>query len=307
MEYKDYYKILEVDKGANQDEIKRSYRRLAKKYHPDLHPDDDKAQDKFKEINEAYEVLGDEEKKKKYDMFGSSYNFSGGQNFDPSQYGFGGQTYSYSGGDGEDFSDFFNMFFGGSTSGGGFNINDLFGGGARGAGPAQRQSYETDLSITIEEGYKGANKSVSLSLGGVNKTIRVKIPKGITPGKKIRVKGDKWGIDGDILFKIHFYEDERLQLEGMNINKRIDILPWEAALGSKILVETFEGKIRITIPKGIVGGRKIRIAQKGYKDMKGRTGDLYIQVNIVNPAELSEEQEELYRKLMEISQTDLDR
>ena len=89
MEYKDYYKILEVDKSASKDDIKKSYRRLAKKYHPDLHPDDKNAQDKFKELNEAYEVLGDEKKKQQYDTFGSSYNFSGGQNFDPSQYGFG--------------------------------------------------------------------------------------------------------------------------------------------------------------------------------------------------------------------------
>ncbi len=303
MEYKDYYKILEVDKDASQDEIKKSYRRLAKNYHPDLHPDDEKAQDKFKEINEAYEVLGDEKKKEQYDMFGSSHNFSGGQNFDPSQYGFGGQTYTYSTGDGGGFSDFFNMFFGGS-SGGGFNVNDLFGGGARGGRPAQRQSYETDLSVSIEEAYKGTNKAVSLSLGGVSKSIKVKIPKGITPGKKIRVKGERWGIEGDIIFKINFLEDEKLELKDLDIIKTVDILPWEAGLGSKKLVETFEGRIRITIPKGMVGGRKIRIPKKGYKDMKGKTGDLYIQINIVNPPVLNERQEELYKELMEISEED---
>lgn len=136
MEYKDYYKILGVDEKASQDDIKKAYRKLAKKYHPDLHPDDEKSQDKFKEVNEAYEVIGDEEKRKQYDTFGSSQNFSNGQNFDPSQYGFGGDSYTYTSSDGGDFSDFFNMFFGGggarsssARSSSGFDIGDLFGGG----------------------------------------------------------------------------------------------------------------------------------------------------------------------------------
>ena len=175
MEYKDYYKILEVDKNASQEEIKKSFRRLAKKYHPDLNPNDEVAQEKFKEINEAYEVLGDEEKKKKYDMFGSSYNFTGGQNFDPSQYGFGnGYTYTYTtSGDGAGFSDF-SICFGGD-SGSGFNINDLFGGAKggrasrRGYRP-ERQSYDSELNITLEEGYKGTTKSISLNFGGQRKT-----------------------------------------------------------------------------------------------------------------------------------------
>lgn len=306
MEYKDYYKILEVEKSSSQDEIKKSYRRLAKKYHPDLHPDDTVAHEKFKEINEAYEVLGDEEKKKKYDMFGSNYNFAGGQDFDPSQYGFGGNTYTYSSGDGGDFSDFFNMFFGGGS--GGFDINDLFSGG-RGStrGPAPRQSYESQLNISIEDGYKGGEKDVSISLGGSRQNISVKIPKGITPGKKIRVRGEKWGIDGDILFKINFIEDEKLRLEGLDLIKRVDILPWEAALGDKILLSTLEGKIRVTIPKAIEGGKKLRIAKKGYRDMKGKQGDLYIQINIVNPPNLTKKEEKLYKELKELNSYELDR
>ncbi|MFY9213366.1 MAG: DnaJ C-terminal domain-containing protein [Tissierellaceae bacterium] len=302
MEYKDYYKILEVDKNASQDEIKRSFRRLAKKYHPDLHPNDKEAQEKFKEINEAYEVLGDEEKKKKYDMFGSSYNFTGGQNFDPSQFGFG-NAYTYTtSGDGGGFSDFFNMFFGGDArKGSSFNLDDLFGGSGFTRSRPKRQSYESELYISVEEGYTGGSKEVNISLGGQSRNISVKIPKGILPGKKLRVKGEKWGLDGDILFTINFLEESRLKLDGLDIISRIDVLPWEAALGTKAVVNTLDGKIKVNIPKGIVGGKKIRIPNKGYRDMKGNRGNLYIEINIVNPPSLTKEEEKLYKKLSEIS------
>lgn len=306
MEYRDYYKILEVDKNTSKDDIKKSYRRLAKKYHPDMRPDDKDAQEKFKEINEAYEVLGDEEKKKQYDMFGSNYNFSGGQNFDPSQYGFGGgESYTYSTGEGG-FSDFFNMFFGGGGSkSSGFNINDLFGGArSRGSSYTPRQSYDTELDITLEEGYKGITKEISLNFGGETKNLSVKIPKGIFPGKKLKVKGERWGIPGDILFKINFKEDIKYRLDGLDITSKVDVLPWEAALGTKAVVETLDGKIKITIPKGITSGKRIRIPKKGYMDMKDNVGDLFIEINIVNPPSLTEEEEELYKKLMDISKYD---
>lgn len=307
MEYKDYYKILGVGKSASQDEIKKKYRKLAKKYHPDLHPDDKDAQEKFKEINEAYEVLGDEDKKKQYDTFGSSYNFAGGQNFDPSQYGFGnGRTYTYSTGDGGGFSDFFNMFFGGGggpSSSSGFNIGDLFGSGG-GRAKRSRQSYDLDLNISLEEGYNGTTKDISVNIGGETKNISVKIPKGIFPGKKLRVKGEKWGIAGDILFKINFHENSRYRLDGLDITLKVPVLPWEAALGTKAVVDTLEGKIKVTIPKGIEAGKKIRIPKKGYRDMKDNLGDLYIEINIVNPPSLSEEEEELYKKLRDLSNYD---
>ncbi len=303
MEYKDYYKILEVDKNSSQNDIKKSYRRLAKKYHPDLNPNDSKAQEKFKEINEAYEVLGDEEKRKKYDTFGSSYDFSGGMNFDPSQYGY---SYSYTDSSG-DFSDFFNMFFGGggSSKSRGFNINDLFGGGktsgfGRRAEP-QRQSYESELSITLEEGFSGITKDVSLNFGGEVKELSIKIPKGILPGKKLKVKGEKWGIQGDIVFRINLIDDGKNRLDNLDIISKINLLPWEAALGTKVVVSTLEGKIKVNVPKGILSGKKIRVPNKGYVDMKENRGDLYIEINIVNPPALSEEEEKLYEELSRVS------
>jgi curved DNA-binding protein len=306
VEYKDYYKILGVEKSSSQDDIKKQYRKLAKKYHPDLHPDDEKAQEKFKEVNEAYEVIGDEKKRKQYDTFGSSTNFSNGQNFDPSQYGFGsGGTYTYTT-EGGDFSDFFNMFFGGgaqssSRSAGGFDIGDLFGGGARSSRrrEAQRQSYESELSITIDQAYHGTTKKMTLNIGGENKAIDIKVPAGILPGKKLRVKGEKWGVNGDVLFKINI-DEGRDSLDGLNVNKKLDLFPDEAALGGKKLVETFDGKIKVNIPKGISSGKRIRIPKKGFKDMKKNTGDLYIEMNIVIPEHLSDKEKELYKELKKI-------
>ena len=302
MEYKDYYKTLDVDKNASEDDIKKAFRKLAKKYHPDLNQDDNEAQEKFKEINEAYEVLGDPEKKKKYDTFGSGYNFSGGQNFDPSQYG-----YSYnSTGNAGDFSDFFETIFGGmgnnSRTSRSFSFEDFFGGGnSRPRSAAQRQSYESELNISLEAGFNGATKKVSLNYGGEIKRLSVKIPKGMLPGKKLKVKGKKWGLNGDIIFKINLIEDGKNKLDGLNIITKVDVLPWEAALGTKVVVNTMIGKIKVSIPKGITGGKKIRLANKGYVDTKGNTGDLYIEINIINPPNLSDEEEELYQQLSEIS------
>ncbi len=307
MEYKDYYKILGVEKTASQEEIKKAYRKLAKKYHPDLNPNDAKAQEKLKEINEAYEVLSDEEKRKKYDAFGSAYNFTNGQHFDPSQFGFDnfGNGYSYTYTTNGDFSDFFNMFFGGMdfkgktrTTKSGFDFGNLFGGRKN---TRKSPSYESELNITIEEGYKGTTKNVNLNIAGSNKTITVNVPKGILPGKKLKVKGEKWGINGDILFNIKFIEDGKNKLEGLDLISKLDIVPWQAVLGDKVVVTTLDGKIKVNIPNKISSGMKIRVPKKGYVDMKGNQGDLYLEVNIVIPQNLSDEEIKLYEKLKEIS------
>lgn len=298
MEYKDYYKVLGVDKKASGDEIKKVYRKLAKKYHPDLNPDDEKAQEKFKEINEAYEILGDDEKRKQYDMFGA--NYSHGQNFDPSRYGYGSSSYNIN-----DFSDFFDMFFtggGGRSSGpSGFNINDLFGGSNSKKGRAPRNKYDSELTITIDEAYSGVDKNMNFNINGENKSILIKVPAGILPGKKIRVKGENWGIDGDIFFKIKFREEPSMKLDGLNVTAKLDVLPWEAALGESVVVKTLGGRVKVNIPKGVRSGNKIKIGKQGFKDMNGNRGDFYVEINIVNPPNLTEEEEELYRQLKEIS------
>lgn len=305
MEYKDYYKILGVDKKASDEEIKKAYRKLAKKYHPDLNQGNEKAQEKFKEANEAYEVLGDSEKRKQYDMFGQAGNFSGGQNFDPSQYGFGGNgSYTYTSTDGSGFSDFFNTIFGASSTGG-FDVGDIFGSGARSqrnTRRAERPRHESEVVISIEEGYTGTTKSMSFRIANETKTIDVKIPKGIEEGKKIKINGPKFGIDADIYLKVRFRKEKGISIDGLNVTKEVSVYPWEAAFGTKKVIESLDGKkIKIKIPKNIETGSRIRLPNKGYVSMKGNKGDLYIKININNPEKLTDEQVELYKKLDEIS------
>ena len=290
MKYKDYYEILGVSKDADEKEIKSAYRKLAKKYHPDLHQGDDAAAEKFKEVSEAYEVLSDKDKRNKYDKFGSNYDFSSGYDFDPSQYGY---TYT-TGGSGADFSDFFETIFGSSKSGGnfsgGFNINDIFGDfSSKGRGKSNkkaRNKFESELSISIKEAYEGVTKNVSLTYKQEEYDIAVKIPAGITSNKKVKVKGEKFGLPGDILFKINIRDEKNLSLDGLDIIKTENIYPWEAALGTNKTVETLKGKLKLKIPKAFVGGNKMRIPSKGFKDLKGNVGDLYVIFNIVNPKEL---------------------
>lgn len=183
---------------------------------------------------------------------------------------------------------------------GGMNMDDIFSGGTSARSP-QRASYESSLAISIEEAYHGVKKQVNLSLGGKSSSIEVKVPKGIKEGQKLRVKGERSGIDGDILFEIKFHKDKKLTLDGLDITKKIDILPWEAALGSEVVVDTFEGKIKFKVPEGIESGKKIRIPKKGYRDMKDKKGNLYLEMNIVNPPSLNKRQKELYEELKEIT------
>lgn len=298
LKYRDYYEILGVDKNASQKEIKSAYRKLAKKYHPDLNQGDSKAQEKLKEINEAYEVLSDKDKKQKYDTFGSNYDFANGTNFDPSQYGY---TYSSTGNSGN-FSDFFDMFFGDSNTSGGFSFSDIFSDSKFGKGrrtKETRQRYNTEVEVSLEEAYNGSNKSISFYLNNKQINIDLKIPAGITPGKKIKVKGEKYGVLGDIYFKVKISGADNLK--GLDVYESLDIYPWQAALGDSVTVKTLSGRIKLKIPKNIKGGSKLRIQGKGFKDMKKNTGDLYIKFNIVNPEKLSEEQIKLYEELKSIS------
>ena len=307
MEYKDYYKILGVDRKASDSEIKSKYRKLAKKYHPDLNPNDEEAEKKFKEVTEAYEVLGNKEKREQYDNFGSSYNFRQGENFDPSHYGFdfsnfggGGQTYSYTSMNdqtGEGFSDFFNMFFGGG--GNPFGSSAGFRSGESQA--RQRPRYEVDISISLEDAYHGKTKDLALNINGESKVIPIKIPKGITPGKKLRIKGERFDLDGDIYAKINII-DSKKKLDGLDLIQRIELTPWDAALGTDYKVETLEGPtINVKIPKNIKAGKKIRIPGRGFRDLKDHKGDLFLEIAIDNPNTLTDEQLELYEKLRELS------
>lgn len=309
MQYRDYYETLGVPKNASQDDIKKSYRKLAKKYHPDANPGNKEAEEKFKGISEAYEVLGDTEKRKKYDTFGQNANFRNGYDFDPSQYGFGKNVkYDYKTGGSGGFSDFFNMFFGG----GGINLNGIFSGAGTKAGRSARQPWagpqrgqdrEAAIDITPEQGFAGVEKRISIQGGGGEKTVSFKVPAGIKDGEKIKLGGQglsgvNGGSDGDLYLTVRIKPGSRFELDGMNVTTSLEVYPWEAALGAEKAVDILDGRIAVKVPPGIQTDNKIRVPGKGYIDRTGNRGDLHIRIRIVNPKVLTPEQRELYEKLM---------
>ena len=315
MKYKDYYEILGVDKSASQEEIKSAYRKLAKKYHPDTNPDNKSAEEKFKDISEAYEVLGDKEKRQKYDTFGTQGEFQNGYDFDPSQYGFGDNIhYSYSSGEGNGFSDFFNSFFSGS---GGFE--NMFNSSNRSHGPktgyhfgVDGKDVEVDVNITLHEGFTGAKKNISLRKGKDTKTINYKVPVGIKDGEKIRLrgqgnKGHSGGKDGDIYLTFHFKKQEGMVLEGTDIYMDVDVYPWEAALGAKKSINTLDGKISVNIPAQMQTGKKIRVSRKGYINKDSSRGDLYLKIKIINPEIIDDELKSLFTNMKDLFEGSLDK
>lgn len=296
MKYKDYYEVLGVDKKADQKEIRKAYRNLAKKYHPDHNPDNPKAEEKFKEISEANEVLSDKEKRSKYDQFGHDYQGRSGSDFDPSSYGFSGRRSQYSG---DNYSDFFNMFFGDDAFG------SMGGMGQRGrrSRSIKGQNIEATLNITIMEAYEGAKKSFTLQ-GGSSNNITVTIPKGIVSGEKFRLKGKGEGSPtghepGDLILKANIMPDKLMTLDGLNVTTELILLPWEAWFGGKKSVETLEGTMTVKIAKGISSGQRIRLKDKGFRNRKGQKGHHYITIRINNPKTMTSEMEAHYKALAE--------
>ena len=295
MKYKDYYEILGVDKKADETTIKKAYRKLAKKYHPDTNPNSKASEDKFKEANEAYEVLSDKEKRSKYDQFGSNYQQGNNSNFDPSQYGFNfnGARTGHSSASG--FSDFFDMFFSD-----GINMGNMFGGrSSRRRAQVKGRNYESELSISLKDGISGSSKAVLIG----DKKVNIKIPVGIKDGGKIKLKGQgekiQGGQAGDLYLKIKIKPERGYSLDGTKIEKKVDVFPWEAYFGAEKTVNILNSDIKLKIPKGIKGGGKIKLSGKGYFDAKGKRGNLYILVNIINPEKLDSDSEKLYKELMQ--------
>jgi curved DNA-binding protein len=312
MEFKDYYKILGVDKNATTEEIKKAFRKLAMKYHPDRNPDNKAYEEKFKEITEANEVLSDPEKRKKYDTLGANwkqYQHAGGANANDFFRNFGGAggggNYQYSGnindlfGNVGGFSDFFESFFGGgfrSARGG-----SPFGGAA----PAQKGSdYESTLNVTLEEAHRGSERQLKVD----KQKIKVKITPGIQEGQKLRLKGlggqgRSGGAKGDLYLKIHITDHPWFERKGDDLYFNLNVDLYTAVLGGKEKIETIDGKrLMITIDKGTDSGATLRLRGMGMArtgDPASR-GDLFVKVMVNVPKKLSKQEIELFEKLKEI-------
>jgi len=307
--YKDYYKILGVSKDATQDQIKKAYRKLAKKYHPDKNKGNAAAEEKFKEIGEAHAVLSDPEKRKKYDQLGADWEqyeqfqrsggARGGQGFDWSQYmgGQGGQFTFETGAGGGAFSDFFRTFFGGAAGG------DPFGGGrSRRSSSMRGQNYQSVLNIGFEEALKGGEHIIQLD----GKRLKLKIKPGARHGQKIRIRGKggpgiNGGTPGDLYITYHIALPPEFKAEGEDLYVDAFVDVPTAVLGGKVAVPTPEGsKARVKIPAGTSSGKKFRLRGKGLFKKDGSRGDLYATLQIKVPKVLSKEEKALYEKLRDL-------
>ncbi|NEN22516.1 J domain-containing protein [Cryomorpha ignava] len=301
MNYKDYYETLGVEKKAPQADIKKKFRKLAIKFHPDKNPDDASAEAKFKEVNEAYEVLGDPEKRKKYDELGSNWKqYENFQNAGGRQQGGRQRTYQYSGdygdyfgsSDGGGFSDFFNSFF----AGGGYQgTGSAFGGRSR--QPARPANSQATLPLNFQEAFSGVGKVVELD----GKKIRLNIKPGVKNGQKLKVTG-KGRNGGDLIITLQVPSPTGYELSGLNLTKKVDIDLYTAVLGGKAEVDTLHGKINMPVAKGTQSGKKLRLKGKGMPDYdkQGSFGDLVIEVQIKVPENLSEKEVDLFKELEKI-------
>lgn len=304
--YKDYYEILGVEKSADAKEIKKAYRKLAREFHPDVSKDPD-AEERFKEIAEAYEVLGDEEKREQYDSVGTGY--TAGQEFRPPpgwEHG-AGTEYEYR--TAGDFSDFFEQMFGGR---GGPSFRTEYR-----RPPRRGADHEAEVEVSLREAYDGIKRRLSLEAAEITpegqverhtKTLDVTVPPGSVDGTRIRLRGQGGpGTDGapngDLFLRVRVRPDTRFELDGRNLKTTLDVTPWEAALGAKIPLKLMDGKTAsLSIKPGARSGTQLRLKGRGMP-ARGRkpAGDLVAELRIVVPDPLSDEERELFEKLAETS------
>jgi curved DNA-binding protein len=309
VEFKDYYEVLGVARDASGEEIKKAFRELARKYHPDVAKDKITGEAKFKEINEANEVLSDPEKRRKYDQLGANWNHPERQPAPP-QDGFGGghaeaSEFHF---EGTGFSDFFEQFFGsrGRPSGGfGQTRGDVTGGGT----VAQRgQDIEADILVTLDEVLHGSTRTIHLQRTdprtgqSVMQTLRVKIPPGVREAQLIRLagkgqEGSGGGDPGNLYLRVKFAQHPDFRVRGADLYYDLDLAPWEAVLGATVNMPTLDGTVSLKIPAGTMAERKLRLRGKGLPTSDGTRGDLYAVVSIQVPAHLTPEQKVLWEQL----------
>ncbi len=311
VDYKDYYKILGVDKNASQQDIQKAYRKLARKYHPDVNPGDKAAEEQFKEINEAHEVLSDQEKRKQYDELDRYYQQHGrwpGSSTSTGAPGAGSRrTTGYRTMNEEDlndlfggaspFSDFFETYFGSG-------VRSATGGQTRRAGPAGRSAYastgedsEAEIDVTLAEAYRGGTRVLELTApDGAKRRLEVKIPAGVDEGSRIRIAGQGAG-RGDLYLRVHIVPDPRFTREGTTLRTHIDVPLVTAMLGGETQVPTPDGRrLLLRIPEGTPNGKVFRLRGQGMP-IQGKPelrGDLYVEVRVVLPTHLNAEQRRLF-------------
>lgn len=302
MAYIDYYKVLGLSKNASQDDIKKAYRKLARKYHPDLNPNDKEANVKFQQINEANEVLGDPEKRKKYDQYGENWKHA--EQFEQArqqQGDRGGQYYydnsgnpfeGFSQGFGtEDFSDFFSDLFGGRSG----RTN-------RRSSQFKGQDYTTELRLSLRDAANTHKKTLTIN----GKQIRITIPAGVSNGQQIKLKGQggpgaKGGPNGDLYITFILLEDSNFKRLNNDLTTTAEVDLYTAVLGGEITVNTLDGKVKLKVSPGTQNGTKVRLKGKGFPVYKkeGEHGDLFVTYQVKIPTQLTEKQKNLFKQLAE--------
>ncbi len=302
MDYIDYYKTLDVSKSATEAEIKKAYRKLARKYHPDLNPNDKEAEKKFKEINEANEVLSNPENRKKYDKYGKDWKHADEfekAGYDPNQQQYSrqqssGQDFSgFGGGDfsGSDFSDFFNSMYGSS------------GRSSRGQSKYRGQDFNAELQLDLASAYTTHKQSLTVN----GKNIRITIPAGVENGQVIKIPGHggpgaNGGPNGDLYITFIIENNSDFKREGNNLYSNVDLDLYTAVLGGEINIKTFDGKVKIKVPAETQTGTKVKLKGKGFPIYKkdNQFGDLYVTYNLKIPTQLSQKEKELFAELSKL-------
>lgn len=308
-QFQDYYKTLDVSRGATPADIKKAFRTLARLYHPDTAKDKETAEEKFKQINEAYEVLKDPEKRKQYDSLGQNWNNPGAAQSQHRQASPSGEDHQFTG---TGFSDFFEQYFSSANRYGESPPHDYH---SQTANPRPRrgQDIEGDILVTLEESMNGAVRDISLkSLNrqtgkAETSTFQVRIPLGVQDGQRIRIpnhgsRGIAGGPDGDLYLRVRHAAHPDFTSEKADLHHELPIAPWEAVLGSERNVPTLTGYVKIRIPATAENGQQLRVREKGLpKGKSGTHGDLYITLNIEIPTDLTEQQRNLWEQLRETS------
>jgi curved DNA-binding protein len=289
MEFVDYYQILGLDKNASDEDVKKAYRKLARKYHPDLNPNDQEANKKFQQINEANEVLTDPEKRKKYDQYGKDWKhaeqFEQARQQEQHSGGNGGAAFSGSF-DPDDFSEFFTSMFGT--------------GGRRSRQSFRGQDYEAELRLSLREAAQTHQQTLTVN----GKKVRITIPAGVENNQRIRLKGYgapglNNGPAGDLYITFSVLPDPQFRRDGADLYTTAEIDLYTAVLGGEVLVETLNGKIKLKVPPGTQPGTKVRLKGKGFPVYKkeGLSGDLFVTYQVSLPANLSEKEKQLFTEL----------